>query len=122
MFSNLTSAQKLGLTIAILTFLAGASTQLTDVFAPLGSVAPVIVKEIVSLANFGAGILAIVLTFATGQSQQVKNVQAMPGIEAITVNAKANPALAALAVDPTQDKIDAIPAAAAAVAQAAKAA
>ena len=116
------TAQKLALTIGILGFVGGASTQLTDILAPFGSVAPTIVKEIVSLAGFISGIFGIMLTFITGQAGQVKAVQAMPGVEAITVNEKANPALAALAVDPAQEKIDAIPAAAAIVAQTAKAA
>lgn len=71
------TAQKLALTIGILGFLGGASTQLTDIFAPLGSVAPIIVKEIVSLAGFIAGILGIVLTFMTGQGSQIKSVVAM---------------------------------------------
>ena len=119
---NFTTAQKLALTIGILGFVGGASTQLTDILAPFGSVAPTIVKEIVSLAGFISGIFGIMLTFITGQAGQVKAVQAMPGVEAITVNEKANPALAALAVDPAQEKIDAIPAAAAIVAQTAKAA
>ena len=117
---NLTTVQKIGLSIAVLGFLATAGTQLTDIFAPLGSLAPVIVKEIVSISGFVSGILGIVLAFLTGQANAVKAVQAMPGVESITVNAKASPELAALAVDPAQPKIDVLPAAAAAVAQTAK--
>src|SRR5579872_5559694 len=114
---NLTTVQKIGLAIAVLGFLATAGTQLTDIFAPLGSLAPVIVKEIVSISGLVSGVLGIVLAFLTGQVNAVKAVQAMPGVESIVVNAKASPALAALAVDPTQDKVDVLPAAAAAVAQ-----
>ena len=74
---NFTTAQKLALTIGILGFVGGASTQLTDILAPFGSIAPTIVKEIVSLAGFVSGIFGIMLTFITGQSGQVKAVVAM---------------------------------------------
>ena len=68
------TAQKLALTIGILGFVATGGTQLTDIFAPFGSMAPLIVKEIVSLAGFVSGVLGIMLTFTTGQSSQVKAV------------------------------------------------
>jgi hypothetical protein len=67
-------AQILALTIGILGFVATGGTQLTDIFAPLGSAAPVVVKEIVSLAGFISGILGIMLTFLTGQGAQIKSV------------------------------------------------
>lgn len=105
----MTSIQKIALAIAVLGFAAAAGPQLTDIFAPFGSIAPVIVKEIVSVAGFVSGILGVVLSFATGQASQVKAVQAMPGIEKIVVNSQANAALATLAVDPEQDKIETVP-------------
>lgn len=116
------SVQKIALTIAALGFLAASGTQLTDIFAPFGSAAPVIVKEIVSISTFISGGLGVLLTFMTGQASQIKAVQAMPGIEKITVNEKANATLATLAVDPAQDKIETIPQAKVAVAATAKAA
>jgi len=102
----LTNVQKIALTIAVLGFLAGAGTQLTDIFAPFGSAAPVIVKEIVSMSSFVSGILGVGLSFISGQASLVKNVQAMPGVETIIVNKNASPALATLAIDPTQPKIE----------------
>ena len=117
---NLTIVQKIGLAIGVLGFLATAGTQLTDIFAPFGSLAPLIVKEIVSLSGFVSGILGIVLAFLTGQANAVKAVQAMPGVESIVVYAKASPALAQLALDPVQAKIDIAPGATAAVTQTAK--
>src|SRR5512146_1167759 len=105
----MTLIQKLALAIAVLGFLGGASTQLTDILAPFGSIAPVVVKEIVSVSGFVSGILGVILSFLSGQTSLVKTVQDMPGIETIQVNAKANSALASLAVDPSQDKIEAIP-------------
>ena len=71
------TAQKLALTIGILGFVATGGTQLTDIFAPFGSMTPLIVKEIVSLAGFVSGVLGIVLTFLTGQGSQIKNVVEM---------------------------------------------
>lgn len=105
----MTNVQKISLAIAILGFLAGASTQLTDIFAPFGSMAPVIVKEIVTVSGFISGGLGVFLSSITGQASQVQAVQAMPGIAAITVNKNATAALAALAVDPANTKIQATP-------------
>ena len=106
---NLTTVQKIGLAIGVLGFLATAGTQLTDIFAPFGSLAPTIVKEIVSLSGLISGVLGIVLAFITGQANAVKAVQEMPGVEKIVVNAQANAALATLAVDPTNPKIQTLP-------------
>jgi len=117
---NLTTVQKIGLAIGVLGFLSTAGTQLTDVFAPFGSLAPAIVKEIVSLSGLVSGVLGIVLAFLTGTANAIKAVQAMPGVESIVVNEKAGPTLAGLAVDPTQTKIDVLPAAVSAVAATAK--
>ena len=117
---SLTTVQKLAIAIAILGFVAGSATQLTDILSPFGSNAPLIVKEIVSLSTFVSGGLGVILAFITGQINAVKAVQAMPGITGITVNAQASPELAALAVDATQPKISIVPGAASAVAATAK--
>jgi hypothetical protein len=74
---HLTSVQKIGLAIGLLGFLATAGTQLTDIFAPFGSIAPLIVKEIVSTSGFVSGILGVLLAFITGQSSQIKAVVEM---------------------------------------------
>lgn len=100
------TAQKLALTIGILGFVATGGTQLTDIFAPLGSLAPVIVKEIVSLAGFISGVLGIVLTFTTGQGSQIKSVVEMakdptsPVQGIVTTNTDAGKALAASIAGP----------------------
>ena len=112
--------QKLALTIGILGFVATGGTQLTDIFAPFGSMAPLIVKEIVSIAGFVSGVLGIVLTFTTGQGSQVKAVQDMPGVDKIVVNKQANATLATMAIDPAQEKIEAAPGAEAAITATAK--
>lgn len=105
----MTQVQKIALSIGMLGFLAGAGTQLTDIFAPFGSVAPVIVKEIVTISGFISGGLGIFLSFITGTASQVQAVNAMPGVDRIVVNEKASPALATLAVDPANSKIQIIP-------------
>lgn len=97
---NLTLPQKIGLAIALLGFIATAGTQLTDIFAPLGSIAPVIVKEIVSLAGFVSGVLGIVLATLTSQTGAIKAVVEMakdptsPVQGVITTNSPEGKALA----------------------------
>jgi hypothetical protein len=71
---TITTTQKLGISIATLGFMAGSATQLTDIFSPFGSAAPVIVKEIVSLSGFASGVLGIILSFLSGQQSQIKAV------------------------------------------------
>ena len=70
-------AQKLALAVGILGFVATGGTQLTDIFSPFGSIAPLIVKEIVSLASFASGIMGVILAFITGGSSQIKAVVEM---------------------------------------------
>lgn len=57
----------------------------------------------------GLGMLNIIInsisTALSGQAALVKDVAAMPGVEKITINAEANPTLAAVAVDPNVDKV-----------------
>lgn len=60
---------------------------------------------IISLLGFGNTILAGVTYILTGQTQQVKDVQAMPGVSKITVNDLASPALAAVSEDPANTKV-----------------
>lgn len=119
---ELTTVQKIALTIGVLGFLATAGTQLTDIFAPFGSLAPLIVKEIVSISGFVSGILGIVLAFITGQANAIKLVQSMPGVDKIVVNSQANEVLAGLAVDATLPKLEIKPGSENAVATTAKAA
>lgn len=116
----MTTAQKIALTIGILGYVATGGTQLTDILAPFGSMAPVIVKELVALAGFTSGTLGIVLTFMTGQAGQIKAVEDMPGVEKLIFNKKANQTAAAIAVSDDHPKVEAVPGAEAALAQIAK--
>jgi len=57
----------------------------------------------------GLGIANIILSSVgaavSGQSNLVSDVAAMPGVEHISVNANASPALASVATDPAQPKV-----------------
>lgn len=111
---TLTPGQWMAVIIGVLSATAGASAQLTPVF---GSA---LANTIVSIANL---IMTVVVTpflfVITGQSAQIKAVNAMPGVNQIIVNEKANSALASIAVDPNS-KVEAAPESKTAVEQTAK--
>jgi hypothetical protein len=113
---NLTPLQIIGIILAVNGALTGATAQLTDLFGPI------VAKDIVSIASLGSAILGGIITSMSGQGSQIKNVLAMPGVEKINVNAAANQTLAAIAIDPSMDKISPTPAAMVQVTQTAKAA
>lgn len=96
---NLTLVQWIGIMVGLNSLLMGATPQLTVLF---GTVA---VPYIIAIATLGNGALGVFVTVVGGQGSQVRNVLAMPGIERVSVNAQANQTLAALAVDPTVNKI-----------------
>lgn len=98
---NLTFNQKVAFVVAVLSFLAagGNAADLVTLFGATGA------KLIVAGASIGAGIGGIFLGMVTGQASLVKDVRSMPGVEGITVNNKANATLAAIAVDPKEDKV-----------------
>lgn len=110
---NLTPLQIIGIILAVNGALTGATAQLTDLFGPL------VAKDIVSVASLGSAVLGGIITAMSGASSQVRNVVADPqsqealikavlamrGVENIAVNKQANATLAAIAIDPTQNKI-----------------
>lgn len=96
---NLTRNQYIAIALAVLGVLAVSGTQLTDLFGATTA------KTIATASSLVNTILASILAVLTGQAQQVKDVLAMPGVEKIDVNAKANSTLATIAVDPNVDKI-----------------
>jgi hypothetical protein len=97
---NLTNKQYLAIAIAVLGVLAGSSGQMTEFLGP------VLAKSIASGAAFVNAILGSVMAVIVGQSSIVREVEQMPGVEKITVNAQANSTLASLAIDPDRDKIE----------------
>lgn len=111
---NLTPLQLLGISIAIAGALSTGTVQLTDIFGPH------VAKSIASAASLISAVLGGIVTALAGQASIVKSVAAMPGISGIQVNASANQALAQVAMDDDQPKVEAIPAAAAVVEKTAK--
>lgn len=84
---------------SVLSAVAGATAQLTDLFG--ASVAHVIVSAV----TFANVILTAVMTPLVGNASMVKSVAALPGVSRIAVNEQATPAVAAVATDPAQTKV-----------------
>jgi hypothetical protein len=103
---NLNTNQVIAIVLALLGALAAGTAQLTDIFGPN------VARTIVSCSTILSSMMAGILVALTGQSGQLKAVQSMPGVEEILVNRQANATLAAMAVDPEQNKINATPEAA----------
>lgn len=130
--NNLNRGQVLSITIVILGVLVASTSQLTELFGPG------VTKYIVSASTLCMSIMAGINTILQSpssqiaavkemktpevQEMQVAAVQAMPGVEKITVNSQASAKLATMAVDPTNAKIQATPAAQAEVFATARAA
>lgn len=103
--------QWLALILVVLGAITGGTAQLTDI------VGPNLTKILVAVASLGTSVISGFVMVLTGQSNVVKSVQQMPGVEKIVVNANANTALATLAVDPSEAKIVVAPGATEAVQQ-----
>lgn len=111
---NLTGKQIFGIIGAVLSVITLSTTQLTDLIGPGAT------KTVVSLAALANTILQSVIVIISGQGSLVTDVQAMPGVEKITINAQANPTLAKLATADENPKIEAAKGAESAVSEAAK--
>lgn len=96
---NITRNQWIAITILALGLISGATGQMTDIFGAGPA------KSIASAASFMSSFVAGIQVILGGQGQQVKDVRNMEGVQHIEVNEKANPTLAALAVDPNEPKI-----------------
>lgn len=96
---NLNAKQIISIAGAILGVLMISTSQLTDLFGA-GTA-----KTVTSVAALVNTILSSVMAVITSQGSTVKEVLAMPGVDKIDVNARANPTLAAIAVDPTINNI-----------------
>jgi hypothetical protein len=109
---NITTLQWIGIVILFNTTLLGGASQLADL-----ALSAVAVKAILAAATLGNGFLGGLVTMFGGLSSQLANVAAMPGIEHMSVNAKAGATLATAAVsnDPALAKIEPLPSAEAAV-------
>lgn len=107
--------QWLAIVVAVLSAMAAATTQMTEIFGPT------LAKSLMAGAGLLNTILSSILAIVSSQTGLLKDVQAMEGVDKIVVNKDASPALATLAVDPRQDKIESKLADVAAVSATAKA-
>lgn len=96
---NITRNQWIAILLLALGLIGGATGQMTDIFG--AGMAKSIASAASFLSSFVAGIQVILGT----QTAQVKDVLAMPGIEHVSVNSRATQSLAAVAVDPSVNKI-----------------
>ncbi len=100
---KINAKQALAILIVVLGVLTASTAQLTDIFGPTAT------KLIVSISAILNSLLAGIMAVFTSQDNTVRDVQAMPGIEKIVVNERANTNLASMAVDPQNTKIEATP-------------
>lgn len=66
--------------------------------------------KIISVLGICQIVVSAINSNLSTQGNTVKEVLAMPGVEGVTVNAKANQTLAQIALDPALPKIDVTPA------------
>jgi|HubBroStandDraft_3_1064219.scaffolds.fasta_scaffold14720_3 hypothetical protein len=111
---NMTPIQWLVILLSVNSAVAGATAQLTDLFGAA------VAHDIVSAVTFANTIIGAFMVPFTGQSAQIDQVLAMPGVEHIDVNRQANATLAQKAVDHAVDKISPVQADEAKVAQIAR--
>lgn len=95
--------QILSIIIAVLGVWVAAGAQLTDLFGPGAT------KLIIAGSTLTMSTLAAVNVVLQSQGSQITAVQAMPGVDKIVVNEKANATLATMAVDQANDKIQTTP-------------
>lgn len=99
---NWTPLQWLGVLLVLNGVVTGSVNELTDLFGNVWA------KHLLSVANMGSSFCGGLVTMFGGQASQgdqVKAVLAMPGVEHMDINEKANATLAAIAIDPKVNKI-----------------
>lgn len=94
--------QAIALVLVTLGVFVASTAQLTDLVGPGAT------KLIVSLSSLLMSILSGVLGVLTGQSGQLKAVDAMPGVDKIVMNRQATVTQANMVVDPNS-KAEAAP-------------
>lgn len=111
---NLTPIQIISIVIAVLSALSASAANLTEIVGPHEA------KVVVSASTLLTTILGSIMAIIGSQTSQINAVKAMTGVDTITVNKNAGAALAAMALDPNEAKVDMAPGAAAAVTKTAK--
>lgn len=85
---------------SVLSAMAGATAQLTEIFGAG------VAHTIVSVATFGNMMITAIMTPLVGNISQLKNVASLDGVK-VKVDTTVEPAIAKLAVDQTQPNIGA---------------
>lgn len=98
---NLTSKQWFQILSGVIGSLITGAALLQTLF---GQDLTIKIVAVLGIANI---VLSSVGAALSGQANLVRDVAAMPGVDRISVNAGATPALAAVAVDPEQSKVGA---------------
>ncbi len=105
---NINHKQVLSIILAVLGVLMVSTSQLTELLGASNA------KYVVTVAGMINSVLASIMAVISSQGGLLRDVQAMSGVEKITVNEGANQTLSQIAVDPNS-KVEATPGAAAAV-------
>lgn len=85
--------------VSVLSAVAGATAQLTELFGAGPA------QTIVTAATFANTIITAIMTPLVGNASMVKTVAALPGVSRVAVNEQASPAIAAVATDPAQPNV-----------------
>lgn len=96
---NLNIYQWFLIMVSVLSAVAGASAQLTDLFGT-GTA-----HLIVTMATFLNTMITAIMTPLVGNASMLKTVAALPGVDRVSINKQASASVAAVAVDPTQSKV-----------------
>lgn len=95
----ITRNQWIAILMLALGLIAGGTNTLSEFFGTG------VASKLASAASFFSSFVAGIQIILGGQSTQVKDVLAMPGVERINVNENANKTLAAIAMDSSQPNI-----------------
>lgn len=94
-----TLTQSLGAVLVVNTVLAGGATQLTTLFGDHAA------GQILAVCTLGTGIVGGFLVKLGSMTSQFANVEALGGVDHISINGQVPPEIAARAMDPGEAKV-----------------
>lgn len=94
-----TLTQFLGAILVVNTVLAGGATQLTTLFGDHTA------GQILAVCTLGTGIVGGFLVKLGSMSSQFENVRELGGVDHISINGEVPPEIAAMAINPDQEKV-----------------
>lgn len=99
MLKNITQTQWVAFVIGASSFLGGSTAQLTTLLGANGATYAASACAIVS------GLAGVFLMATSGQASMVQQVAALPGVSRVSINENASSPVAAVAIDPAQQKV-----------------